>query len=462
MVKTIYRKLKHIHMIGIGGTGMNGIAEVLHNLGYKVSGSDIAENDSTRRLRGLGATISIGHKNENVFGADVAVLSSAIKEDNVEVREARHMKIPVIPRAEMLAELMRMRYGITVAGSHGKTTTTSMISTVLDKAGFDPTIIIGGRLNTLGANAKLGEGDFFVAEADESDRSFLLLPPFIAVLTNIDAEHLDQYKGVDDIKRDFVKFANKVPFYCPIILCLDNPNLQSIIPQLERRLITYGFSTQSDIYARDMRFVAETSTSTLYYKGRELGILRLNVPGLHMILNAMAAVAVGLDLDIPPGVILEALAGYGGAGRRFEIKAEIGGVMVVEDYGHHPTEIRATLDGAKRGWPRRLVAVFQPHRFTRLSHLMDDFATAFNQADVVVLSEVYPAGETPIPGVDGKALYDEVLRFGHKDAHFVPNLSDIPARLLELVRPGDIVIVSGAGNINKIIPDFIRLLEEGQ
>jgi UDP-N-acetylmuramate--alanine ligase len=462
MVKTIYRKLKHIHMIGIGGTGMNGIAEVLHNLGYKVSGSDIAENESTRRLRGLGATISIGHKSENVVGADVAVLSSAIKEDNVEVQEARHMKIPVIPRAEMLAELMRMRYGIAVAGSHGKTTTTSMISTVLDKAGFDPTIIIGGRLNTLGANAKLGVGDFFVAEADESDRSFLLLPPFIAVLTNIDAEHLDQYKGVDDIKRAFVQFANKVPFYCPIILCLDDPNLQSIIPQLARRLITYGFSTQSDIYARDMRFEGGTSTSTLYYKGRELGILRLSVPGQHMILNAMAAVAVGLDLDIPPSIILEALAGYGGAGRRFEIKADIGGIMVVEDYGHHPTEIRATLDGAKRGWPRRLVAVFQPHRFTRLSHLMDDFATAFNQADVVVLSEVYPAGEAPIPGIDGQALMSEVVRFGHKDAHFIPNLTDIPAQLQKLVRPGDIVIVLGAGNINKIIPDFIRLLEEGR
>jgi UDP-N-acetylmuramate--alanine ligase len=462
MVKTIYRKLKHIHMIGIGGTGMNGIAEVLHNLGYKVSGSDIAENESTRRLRGLGAIISIGHKSENVVGADVAVLSSAIKEDNVEVQEARHMKIPVIPRAEMLAELMRMRYGIAVAGSHGKTTTTSMISTVLDKAGFDPTIIIGGRLNTLGANAKLGEGDFFVAEADESDRSFLLLPPFIAVLTNIDAEHLDQYKGVDDIKRAFVQFANKVPFYCPIILCLDDPNLQSIIPQLARRLITYGFSTQSDIYARDMRFEGGTSTSTLHYKGRELGILRLSVPGQHMILNAMAAVAVGLDLDIPPSVILEALAGYGGAGRRFEIKAEIGGIMVVEDYGHHPTEIRATLDGAKRGWPRRLVAVFQPHRFTRLSHLMDDFATAFNQADVVVLSEVYPAGEAPIPGIDGQALMNEVVRFGHKDAHFIPNFTDIPAQLQKLVRPGDIVIVLGAGNINKIIPDFIRLLEESQ
>jgi UDP-N-acetylmuramate--alanine ligase len=462
MVKTIYRKLKHIHMIGIGGTGMNGIAEVLHNLGYKVSGSDIAENDATRRLRGLGATVSIGHKSENVLGSDVAVVSSAVREDNVEVQEARHLKIPVIPRAEMLAELMRMRYGIAVAGSHGKTTTTSMISTVLDKAGFDPTIIIGGRLNTLGANAKLGEGDFFVAEADESDRSFLLLPPFIAVLTNIDAEHLDQYKGVDDIKRAFVQFANKVPFYCPIILCLDDPNLQSIIPQFVRRLITYGFSTQSDIYARDMRFEAGTSTSTLFYKGRELGMLRMNIPGQHMILNAMAAVAVGLDLDIPPAVILEALAGYGGAGRRFEIKTEIGGVMVVEDYGHHPTEIRATLDGAKRGWPRRLVAVFQPHRFTRLFHLLDDFATAFNQADVVVLSEVYPAGEAPITGVDGNALYNEILRFGHKDAHFVPNLTDIPARLQKLVRPGDIVIVLGAGNINKIIPDFIRLLEEGR
>jgi UDP-N-acetylmuramate--alanine ligase len=463
MVKTVYRKLKHIHLIGIGGTGMNGIAEVLHNLGYRVSGSDLSDGEATRRLRELGATVSIGHKSENIHGADVVVVSSAVREDNVEVREARRLKIPVIPRAEMLAELMRMRYGIAVAGSHGKTSTTSMVATVLDKAGFDPTIIVGGRLNTVGAHARLGEGDFFVAEADESDRSFLMLSPFIAVLTNIDAEHLDQYKGVDDIKKAFVLFANKVPFYCPVILCLDDANLQSIIPQLERRIITYGLSAQADFNAQDIRFEAFSSVSTLFHKGREIGTLRLSVPGPHMVLNALAAVAVGSDLDIPSDVTLGALAAYAGAGRRFELKADIRDVMVVEDYGHHPTEIRATLNGAKLGWPRRrLVAVFQPHRYTRLAHLKDEFATAFNQADAVVLTEVYPAGEDPIPGVTGRALYEEIVRFGHKDVRFAPDFHDIPARLMEIVRPGDIVIVLGAGNINKIIPDFIRLLEKNK
>jgi UDP-N-acetylmuramate--alanine ligase len=459
MVKTTYRKLKHIHMIGIGGTGMNGIAEVLLNLGYKVTGSDVAANDATRRLVRLKAGVSIGHKARNVEGADVVVISSAIKESNIEVREARLRKIPIIPRAEMLAELMRMKYGIAIAGSHGKTTTTSMIATILDRGGFDPTIVVGGRLNTIGANAKLGAGDFFVAEADESDRSFLLLSPFIAVLTNIDAEHLDQYRDVEEIKATFARFANKVPFYCPIVLCLDDPNLQSIIPDLERRIITYGFSTQSDISARDLRFDRFSSTSALYHKGRALGTLKLNVPGPHSILNAMASAAVGLDLDIPPAVILEALESYAGTGRRFELKAEIRDMMVVEDYAHHPTEIRATLDAAKRGWPRRVVAVFQPHRYTRLAHLRSEFARSFNQADVLLLTEIYPAGEEPIPGVTGRALYEDVQQFGHKDVHFEPDLKKIPAALLKIVKPGDIVIFLGAGNITKAVPEFIQKLE---
>jgi UDP-N-acetylmuramate--alanine ligase len=460
MVKPTYSKLKHIHMIGIGGTGMNGIAEVLINLGYKVTGSDSGANEATVRLARLGAKIAQGHRAESVRGADVVVTSTAIHEDNVEVREARRLQIPVIPRAEMLAELMRMKMGIAVAGSHGKTTTTSMIATLLDKAGFDPTIVVGGRLNTLGANARLGAGDFFVAEADESDRSFLMLSPFIAVLTNIDAEHLDQYKGVDDIKRDFVAFANKVPFYCPIILCLDDPNLQSIIPQLERRLITYGFSAQSEICARDLAFDGFHSRASLLHKGKPMGTLKLNVPGKHMVSNAMAAVAVGMDLDIPGPQILEALESYAGTGRRFELKGESRGIMVVEDYGHHPTEIKATLDGAKRGWERRLVAVFQPHRYTRTAHLLDDFARAFNQADVLMLTEIYPAGEAPIPGVSGRGLYEEVVRFGHKDVHFEPDPAAIPARLEALLRPGDIVIVLGAGSINRIVPEILARLEK--
>ena len=459
MVKKTYRKLKHIHMIGIGGTGMNGIAEVLVNLGYKVTGSDVQANDATRRLSGLKAGICIGHKAENIKGADVVVISSAIKEDNVEVREARQRKIPVIPRAEMLAELMRMKYGIAVAGSHGKTTTTSMIATILDRAGFDPTIIVGGRLNTIGAHAKLGEGDFFVAEADESDRSFLYLSPFIAVLTNIDAEHLDQYPNVEEIQKTFVHFANKVPFYCPIILCLDDPNLQNIIPRLERRIITYGFSTQSDIFARDMAFNQFSSTALLHYKGRELGRLRLNVPGKHSILNAMASTAVALDLDVPPSLIFEALESYAGTGRRFELKKAVDDVMIVEDYAHHPTEIKATLDAAKRGWQRRVVAAFQPHRYTRLSHLMNEFATSFNQADVVVITEIYPAGEEPIPNISGAALYERIKQVGHKNVHFEADLTKLPALLKKLVIRGDMVLFLGAGNIYKAIPDFIKKME---
>jgi UDP-N-acetylmuramate--alanine ligase len=461
VTKKGYRKLNHIHMVGIGGTGMNGIAEVLLNLGYKVSGSDLAKNDATRRLQRLGATIAVGHRAENLQSADVVVISSAVREDNVEVVKARESLIPVIPRAEMLAELMRMKYGVAVAGSHGKTTTTSMTALVLEAGGFDPTIIVGGRLNTIGANAKLGAGDFMVAEADESDRSFLYLSPFIAVLTNIDEEHLDQYRGVDDLKTTFVNFANKVPFYCPVILCLDDPNLQSIIPQIERRVITYGFSAQSDLTARDCSFDKFRSASVLYAHGRTLGPMNLQVPGMHNILNAMAAAAVGLDLDIPAPTILEALENYTGTGRRFELRKIVDDIMVIEDYAHHPTEIKATLEAAKRGWDRRVVAVFQPHRYTRLSKLMTSFATAFNQADVLVLTEIYPAGEDPIPGVTGRALYEEVRQFGHKQVHFEPDLKKIGSLLKTILRPGDMVLVLGAGNVNKTIPDIVEKLEAG-
>jgi UDP-N-acetylmuramate--alanine ligase len=459
VTKKAYRKLNHIHMVGIGGTGMNGIAEVLLNLGYKVSGSDLQENEATRRLARLGAEIAIGHRAENLKDADVVVISSAVREDNVEVRKARTGLIPVIPRAEMLAELMRMKYGVAVAGSHGKTTTTSMTALVLEAGGFDPTIIVGGRLNTIGANAKLGAGDFIVAEADESDRSFLYLSPFIAVLTNIDEEHLDQYQSVDDLKATFVNFANKVPFYCPVILCLDDPNLQSIIPQIERRIITYGFSAQSDLSARDFSFAEFRSASVLLAKGQPLGALNLQVPGMHNILNALAAAAVGRDLDIAPRTILEALESYTGTGRRFELRKIVDDIMIIEDYAHHPTEIKATLEAAKRGFDRRVVAVFQPHRYTRLSRLMTEFATAFNQADVLVLTEIYPAGEDPIPGATGQALYEEVRRFGHRQVTFEPDLKSIGSALRKILVPGDIVLVLGAGNINKTIPDIIAALE---
>ncbi len=452
-------RYRNIHMIGIGGTGMSGIAEVLLNLGYKISGSDTNENQATHRLSHLGAKVSIGHKAENVLGANVAVISSAIKEDNIEVEEARRQKIPVIPRAEMLAELMRMKNGIAIAGSHGKTSTTSMVAKVLELGGFDPTIIVGGRLNTVGAHAKLGEGEFIVAEADESDRSFLYLSPFIAVLTNLDEEHLDQYKTVDEIKKTFVNFSNKVPFYCPIVLCIDDVNLQSLIPMLDRRIITYGLSAQADISARNIQFQNFSSTSTLLYQGKEIGKLKLNVPGVHNICNAMAAVAVGIDLDIPIRTILIALESYEGIGRRFELKKTVNNIMVIEDYAHHPTEINATLDAAKNGWHRKIVVVFQPHRYSRLSWLMKNFATSFDKADVLIVTEIYEAGEKAIVGVSGKALYERIQLLGHKNIYFEPELKNIPGLTEKLALPGDMIIIMGAGSIYKVIPDIIKKLE---
>ncbi len=458
MVRRGYRKLNRIHMVGIGGTGMCGIAEVLLNLGYQVSGSDLQENEATIRLRNLGAQIFIGHSADNLKEADVVVISSAVKEDNVEVVRAKALKIPVIPRAEMLAELMRMKYGIAVAGAHGKTTTTSMTAQVLEAGGYDPTIIVGGRLNTVGSNAKLGEGDFIVAEADESDRSFLYLSPFIAVLTNIDEEHLDQYGTLTEIKKTFVYFANKVPFYCPVILCLDDPNLQSIMPQIERKIITYGFSPEADIQAHDFEFDGFSSYSTLYVHGQKAGRLKLNVPGQHNILNALAATAVGLDLDIEMPTILQALEDYSGTGRRFELKKVVNDIMIIEDYAHHPTEIKATLQAARTGWKRRLVVAFQPHRFSRLARLQSEFATAFREADLLFLTEIYPAGEKPIPGVSGRNLFEEIWRSGQTNVYYEPELGRLPALLADELRPGDMLLVLGAGHINRIIPEVIKIL----
>ena len=439
---------------------MNGIAEVLINLGYNISGTDIAHNQATQRLSSLGATISIGHKAERVKGADVVVISSAIKKDNVEVEEANRLKIPIIPRAEMLAELMRMKYGVAVAGSHGKTSTTSMVAQVLEGGGFDPTVIVGGRLNTLGAHAKLGAGDFIVAETDESDRSFLYLFPYIAVITNLDEEHMEQYESLDDLKRTFVSFANKVPFYSPVILCLDDPNLQSLIPQIERTIITYGVSAQADMYVKNQKFNEFSSTSSLYWKGKKLGILKLNVPGKHHILNAMGAVSVGLDLEIPSHIIFKSLEEYKGTGRRFELKKVVDNIMIIEDYAHHPTEIVATLDAAKRGWTRRVIVVFQPHRYSRLSLLLKKFATSFNQADVLFVTEIFAASEEPIPNISGERLYKEIQDFGHKNVRFEPDMNKVPKMVSKIAQPDDLILILGAGNIYKIIPELIKALEE--
>ena len=460
MVKRVYKKLNNIHMVGIGGTGMSGIAEVLLNLDYNISGTDIEQSEVTQRLARFGAKISIGHKAEKVEGADVVVISSAIKKGNVEVEEARRRKIPVIPRAEMLAELMRMKYGIAVAGSHGKTSATSMIAQVLESGGFDPTIIVGGRLSTVGGHGKLGDGDFIVAEADESDRSFLYLSPFIAVLTNLDDEHLDQYATVDEVKKAFINFANKVPFYCPVVLCLDDSNLKDLIPSLDRRIINYGFSPYADIFARYRHFDKFSTTSTLYWKGKELGKLKLNVPGNHNIYNAMAAVAIGLDLDIPPRLILQSLEGFKGAGRRFELRKEVNDIMIIDDYAHHPTEVMATLEAARRGWKRRRIVVFQPHRFSRLSILMKSFAASFNDADVLITTEIYAAGEKPIAGVSGRLLFREIEKSRHKNVFFEHNMKNIPPLIGKIAQSGDLILVLGAGNIYQIIPDIIKILEE--
>lgn len=443
----MYGKIDKIHFVGIGGIGMSGIAEVLLNLGYKVSGSDLRRSEITERLATLGGEIFYGHLRENVFGADVVVISSAVKDDNPEVQEARENLIPVIPRAEMLAELMRMKYGIAIAGTHGKTTTTSMVATLLGYAGIDPTIVIGGRLNSLGSNARLGQGKFLVAEADESDGSFLKLSPTIAVVTNIDADHLDFYSGIEEIKDTFVEFINKVPFYGLAVLCLDSDNVADIIPRVNKRFITYGLSAQADIRACDIKLEGLSTSFVAQYRGERLGEISFKMPGSHNVLNALAAIGVALELNVSFSVIQEGFRDFGGVGRRFQIKGEVNDIMVVDDYGHHPTEIRATLAAATSGWDRRLVVVFQPHRYTRTKELFDEFVKAFHDADVLILTDIYPAGEEPIEGVTAEALARSVRQHGQKDVTHIADREELVAHLLEILKPGDIMLTLGAGNI---------------
>jgi UDP-N-acetylmuramate--alanine ligase len=456
----VYGKIENIHFVGIGGIGMSGIAEVLLNLGYKVSGSDLRKSDITERLEQLGGEIHIGHTGSNVARADVVVISSAVHDDNPEVIEARERLIPVIPRAEMLAELMRMKYGIAIAGTHGKTTTTSMVATILATGGIDPTIVIGGRLNSIGSNARLGQGKFLVAEADESDGSFLKLSPTIAVVTNIDADHLDFYTGIEEIKDTFVEFINKIPFYGLAVLCLDNGNIADIIPKVKKRFSTYGLTAQADFRATDVRHQGFTTSFVAHYKGERLGEISFNMPGAHNVLNALATIAVATELNMKFEDIQAGFKSFGGVGRRFQVKGDIRGIMVVDDYGHHPTEIKATLAAAKGGWDRRLVVVFQPHRYTRTKELFEEFVKAFYDADVLILTDIYPAGEQPIEGVTAEALAARIKRHGQRDVTFVADRSQVCDHLLGIIREGDIVLTLGAGNILQAGEQLVEKLKE--
>jgi UDP-N-acetylmuramate--alanine ligase len=455
-------KVKKLHFVGIGGSGMSGIAEVLLNMGYTVSGSDLAGTPVTERLRVLGGKIDIGHDRLNVGDAQVVVASSAISTSNPEIVEALGRKIPVIPRAEMLAELMRMKNSIAVAGAHGKTTTTSMMAGVLDAAGFDPTAVVGGILAASGSSARLGQGEFLVAEADESDGSFLSLSPTWAVITNIDREHLDYYLDLKSIKEAFVDFANKVPFYGAVIMGVDSEPVREILPRVKRRVVTYGLSEPADIVAEKPEYRGSSSSFAVRHLGEKLGSLKMDVPGAHNVSNALAAIATGLELDVPVDRIFGALESYRNTARRFELKGEAGGVVVFDDYGHHPVEIRAAIGAARAGWGRRVVAVFQPHRFTRSRDLAEDFTGAFDEADVLVLTDIYPAGEEPIPGVTGEALYERLKGGGKKEIYFVPRREDVAARVRGLVRAGDLVLTLGAGDIWKTAEELLLLMEGGK
>ena len=453
----MFRKMRQIHFVGIGGSGMSGIAEVLVNLGYHVSGSDLQASDATRRLKRLGAKIYRGHRGDHVAAADVVVVSSAVKPENPELVEARRLKIPAIPRAEMLAEIMRMKYGVAVAGAHGKTSTTAMIAVVLTTGGLDPTVVIGGRVKALRSGAQLGGGEFMVAEADESDGSFLKMKPTIAVVTNIDREHLDHYRDLGEIQDAFVRFLSRVPFYGAAVVCLDEPNLRAILPRIDRKVVTYGLSSDADLVATDVVFEGFESSFVARWRGQKLGAVRLQVPGRHSIYNALAAIATGLELDVAFSKIAKALGRFQGVDRRFQRKGEAFGATVIDDYGHHPTEIQATLAAAREGFGARTVVAFQPHRYSRTRALLEDFGQAFVLADHVIVTSVYAAGEAPLPDVDGAAVADALVRHGHPAVSYEPRLERIPNRLRALVLPGDLVVTLGAGDIWKVGDAFLEL-----
>jgi len=447
------RRIKQIHFVGAGGIGMCGLAELLHNQGYRVSGSDLREGPTLARLRSLGIQVHVGHAAENLGDVDVVVYSSAVPPRNAELREAERRGIPVIPRAEMLAEVMRLKEGIAVAGSHGKTTTTSLIAHVLSSAGLDPTAVIGGRVlapDTAPSTTRLGAGELLVAEADESDGSFLRLAPVVAVVTNIDPEHLDHYGSYEALEEAFVSFANRVPFWGLSVLCLDHPGVQAIVPRMTRRTTTYGFASQADLVASNLRSEAPGTRFEVRRRGERLGEVRLRLPGRHNVLNALATVAVAEEQGVPFATTADALGAFLGIERRFEDKGSAAGVRVVDDYGHHPAEIRATLASARESHEGRIVVAFQPHRYTRTRDLWADFVTAFNDADVLVLTDIYSAGETKIPGVEAAPLVDAIRAHGHHDVRFAANLDDVVAELEAAAREGDLVLTLGAGSISQV------------
>ncbi len=460
-------KIRRIHFVGIGGIGMSGIAEVLLNLGFAVSGSDLKATPVTDRLAKLGARIFVGHAASNIYKAQVVVVSSAVAADNPEVLEAAKLHIPVIPRAEMLAELMRMKFCVAVAGAHGKTTVTSMIAVMLAQAGLDPTAVIGGRLDVFGSSARLGKGELMVVEADESDRSFLHLLPTIAVVTNIDREHLDHYRDLEEIASAFVSFMNKVPFYGAVVACVDPPwqeQFLGVLPRLHRRVVTYGIETGADVVASNAQLGPEGATFEVEVKGKALGPFSTRIPGRHNVQNALAAIAVGLELDLNAAQIREGLENFRGADRRFQVKAEVNGVTLIDDYGHHPSEIRATLEAACLGPWKRIWGIFQPHRYTRTKFLMDDFARCFDACDRVYVLDIYPASEPPIAGITSERLVERMRELGFDRAIYFPSEEAVLGEVLRETRPGDLIMTIGAGSIARFsdtLADAMRRRREG-
>jgi UDP-N-acetylmuramate--alanine ligase len=461
----MFAKIQRIHFVGIGGIGMSGIAEVLLNLGYKVSGSDLKSSVVTQRLASLGADVFEGHRAENIAGADVVVASSAIVPDNPEISQAHALHIPVIQRAEMLAELMRLKYGIAIAGMHGKTTTTSMVAAVLAGGGLDPTVVVGGRVDALGSNARLGKSQYLVAEADESDRSFLKLSPILAVVTNIDREHMDCYRNMRNVKRAFLDFMDRVPFYGMVVVCNDDPLLRRMLPQIQRRAVTYGTRRGSDFHIKPGKSVRNAgdyrpiSLFDITFKQKPLGEFRLHVPGLHNILNATAAIAVGVGLDINVDQIRAALENFGGVDRRFQMRGEAAGVTVIDDYGHHPTEVRATLAAAHQCGFRKIHVVFQPHRYTRTQLLMDEFANAFHNADTLFILDIYAASEPPIDGITGEALAQHVQEIGEREARYAPSFAAAAEAVVAAAQEGDMILTLGAGSVSQLGPMILEKLQ---